>query len=136
MANEVIEFPDTEALLISYLNTRYAMDGTFSTVKAAVKIPETRPAQFTRLYRVGGSTPERIIERVTVIVDCYAANTSKASNLMRRTLAYLAAVDVVSGVQMYDPQVFAGPSNLPDPNVATQARYTATVSVGVRGTAI
>lgn len=136
MPNEVIEFPDVEALLLTYLNASYAADDVYPTVKAYVTIPATRPTVFTRVYRVGGSTPNLVVERATVIVDCYATTTVAASRLLRRTLAYLLAVDTISGVQVYDPQVFAGPSNLPDPNVGTQARYTATVSIGVRGTAI
>jgi hypothetical protein len=133
---EAIEFPDAEALVVTYLNARYLADATFGTVKAAVTVPATRPAALTRVYRIGGSVPSLVVERVTLIVDCYATKSVTASGLMRRTLAYLLAVNVVSGVQFYDPQVFAGPSNLPDPNVATQSRYTATFSVGVRGTAL
>lgn len=136
MTNEVIEFPDAEALLLTYLNAAYAADDDFSTVKAYVTVPATRPSTFTRLYRIGGSTPFPVVERVTFVVDCYATKSVTASQLIRRTLAYILAVNTISGVQMYDPQVFAGPSNLPDPNVGTQSRYTATVSVGVRGTAL
>ncbi len=133
---EVIEFPDAEGLLLSYLNVAYAADASFPAVRASVTVPATRPDEFTRLYRVGGSTPSPVIERVTLIVDCYALKSVRASALMRRTLAYLRAIETAGGVQFYDPQVFAGPANLPDPNVSTQSRYTATVSVGVRGTAI
>ena len=133
---EAIEFPDVEGLLLAYLNTAYAADASFPTVKAYVTVPATRPDEFTRLYRVGGSRPSVVVERVSVIVDCYAVKSVRASALMRRTLAYLTALDVTGGVQFYDPQIVAGPSNLPDPNVGTQTRYTATVSVGVRGTAL
>lgn len=133
---EVIEFPDTEGLLISYLNIAYAADATFPAVRASVTVPATRPDEFTRIYRVGGSTPSPVVERVTLIVDCYALKSVRASALIRRTLAYLLALETAGGVQFYDPQIFAGPANLPDPNVSTQSRYTATVSVGVRGTAI
>lgn len=133
---EVIEFPDVEGLLLSYLNTAYAADTSFPAVRASVNVPATRPDEFTRLYRVGGSTPLLVLERATLIVDCYAVKSVRASALMRRTLAYLLAIETAGGVQFYDPQIFAGPSNLPDPNVSTQSRYTATVSVGVRGTAL
>jgi len=133
---EAIEFPDVEALVVTYLNGRYVADDTFSAVSAGATIPATRPNAFTRIYRIGGSVSSVVVERVTLVVDCYATKSVTASALIRRTLAYLLALDTVSGVQFYDPQVFAGPSNLPDPNVGTQSRYTATVSVGVRGTAL
>lgn len=133
---EVIEFPDVEGLLLTFLNTAYAADDSFPNVRAGVNVPSTRPDEFTRLYSVGGSTPLPVLQRVTFIIDCYALKSVRASALMRRTLAYFLSIEQIAGVQFYDPQIFAGPANLPDPNVATQSRYTATGSIGVRGTAI
>jgi hypothetical protein len=133
---EAIEFPDVEAVLVGYLNVAFSSDASFSTVRAYVNVPATRPDEFVRLYRIGGSAPELVVERVTVLVDCYALKSARASALARRTMAYLRAIESAGGAQFYNPQVFAGPANLPDPNVSTQSRYTATVSVGVRGTAI
>jgi hypothetical protein len=133
---EVIEFPDVEGMLLTYLNTAYAADATFPSVRASVNVPKNRPDEFTRLYSVGGSTPLPVLQRVTVVIDCYALKSVRASALMRRTLAYFLAIEQIAGVQFYDPQIFAGPANLPDPNVATQSRYTATASIGARGTAL
>lgn len=136
MANEVVQFPDTEALLITYLNAAYTANATYTAVRAGVNVPESRPNLFTRLYRVGGSVPERIIERSTVLVECYALTTVAASALARFTQATLLSVDEVSGVQLYTPQLFAALANLPDPNVDTHERYTFTFSVGARGVAL
>jgi hypothetical protein len=135
VANEVIQFPDTEALLITYLNAAYTANATYTAVRAGVNVPESRPNLFTRLYRVGGSTA-RVIERNTVLVECYALTTVTANALARFTQALLLAVDQVSNVQLYDPQVFSALANLPDPNVDTHERYTFTYSVGARGVAL
>lgn len=133
---EIIEFPDAEALLLTYLNGAYPTSTGYTSVKAYVDVPATRPGEFTRLYRVGGSAPNPVIERVTLVVDCYATTSVRAAGLARRTAALILAADNINGTPIYDPQIFAGPANLPDPNVGTQRRYTMTVSVGVRGIAI
>lgn len=136
MANEVIQFPDSEALLITYLNAAYTANATYTAVRAGVNVPEARPNVFTRLYRVGGSVPERVIERNTFLIECYALTTLTANALARYTQALLLAVDQISDVQLYDPQIFSALANLPDPNVDTHERYTFTYSVGVRGIAV
>ena len=136
MANEVIQFPDTEALLSTYLNAAYTANPTYATRRAGVNVPEARPDLFTRLYRVGGSVPERVIERNTFLVECYGLTTVTASAFARYTQALLLAVDQVSNVHLYDPQIFSALSNLPDPNVDTHERYTFTYSVGARGVAL
>jgi hypothetical protein len=136
VAKEVILFPDTEALLITYLNAAYAASVTYASGVAGVNVPESRPNLFTRLYRVGGSVPEIIMERSTLLVECYALTTVTASALARFTQAQLLAVDEVSNVALYTPQLFSALSNLPDPNVDTHERYTFTFSVGARGVAV
>lgn len=137
MTKEVILFPDTEALLIAWLNTSYAARAPYTTVKANMTTPaDPKPTSFTRLYRIGGSNPSPVVERSTVLVECYAKTTVAANALARFTLATLMAVDEVQGVPMYDPQVLASIANLPDPTVPEYERYTFTFSVGARGTAL
>jgi hypothetical protein len=136
VAKEVIVFPDTEALVIAYLNAKYVGNVTYATVKAGVNVPESRPNLFTRLYRVGGSVPEIVMERSTFLVECYGLTTVTASALARFTQASLLAVDEVSNVALYTPQLFSALANLPDPNVDTHERYTFTYSVGARGVAL
>lgn len=133
---EAIEFPDSEALLVAYLNTAYSANATYTAVRAGVNVPESRPNLFTRLYRVGGSVPEIVVERGTHLVECYGLSSVSANALARFTKAHLLAVDQVSGVQFYNPEIFADLANLPDPNVSTHNRYTFTFSVGTRGTAL
>lgn len=137
MTKEVIVFPDTEALLIAWLNTNYAAQAPYTTVKANMTMPsDPKPASFTRLYRIGGSNPSPVVERSTVLVESYAKTTVAANALARFTLATLMAVDEVQGVPFYDPQVFASIANLSDPTVPEYERYTFTFSVGARGTAL
>ena len=138
MANEVIVFPDVEGLVLANLNTFYAATTGVTAVKAALMVPKTIPSsgEFVKVYRVGGSVNNLVIERATLLVEAYAKTTVRAYRIVSLTVARLLALDVISGVSIYDPQVFSGPGNLPDPSQPNLYRYTATVSLGVRGAAL
>lgn len=137
MTKEVIVFPDHEALLIAYLNSGYPTQPAFTTVKANLLIPgDPKPDMFTRLYRVGGSNPNLVTDRATVLVESYAKTTVLARSLAAFNQARLLAVDEIQGVPMYEPAIFTGLANLPDPTIPEYERYTFTYSVGARGTAL
>lgn len=138
MAKEVIVFPDAEGLVISDLNTFYAATAGFTSVRAGVLVPKAIPSagEFVKVYRVGGSVPSPVVERVTLLVEAYAKTTVRASAIIRLTVARILALDTVSSEPFYDPQVFSAPTILQDPSQPELYRYTATVSVGVRGTAL
>jgi hypothetical protein len=137
VTKQVIVFPDIEGLLIARLNARYAATAAYSTVRANMIVPaDPKPDRFTRLYRVGGSRPNLVTERATVLVEAYAKTTVIAQQLAAFTQAELLAVDEINGVSMYDPDIFSGLANLPDPTVPDYERYTFTYSVGARGTAL
>jgi len=140
MSNEVIVFPDVETLLVQYFNTKFSSYGGYTSplLKAYTKVPKTRPNRFVRVLRTGGSA-SLIQDRATVLVESWSTDAIEASNIAQLVRGLFHAIDTVTyqtvTYQFYRPQEFAGPANLPDPESA-QERYTQTLSVGVRGTAL
>jgi len=129
---EVIVAPDSEALLISYLNTAYAARS--NSVRAGTQVPTPRPAAFVRVIRVGG-TSTLVMDNPTFAVESWADDPILAYTNAALTRGLIHAIGSTGGSQFYDPQEFSGPANLPDPD-SGQARYTQTISVGVRQTAL
>jgi hypothetical protein len=135
---EILVAPDTETLIVKYLTAQLAARSPWTTTKAYTKVPKTRPAQFVRVLRTGGTrTP--FIDTPTLAVESWAGDGMTASNLAQMVRALLFAIDRVTynstTYQFYAPQEFSGPANLPDPD-SDQERYTETFSVGVRATAV
>lgn len=129
---EVIVAPDSEALVIAYLNTAYTARS--NAVRASTEVPTPRPVAFVRILRVGG-TSTLVIDRPTFAVESWADDPITAYNNAALTRGLIHAIDKPGTSQFYDPQEFSGPANLPDPE-SGQARYTQTISVGVRQTAL
>lgn len=129
---EVLVAPDAEALLISYLNTAYAARS--NSVRAGTEVPANRPSAFVRVIRVGG-TSALVVDSVTFAIESWADDPILAYTNAALTRGLIHAIGSVNGSQFYNPQEFAGPANLPDPE-SGQARYTQTISVGVRQTAL
>lgn len=138
---EVIVFPDIEPVIVAYLNAQYSTYSVDAT--AGTKVPlansTVTPAMFTRVIRTGGSVTDRVIDRVQLTIDSYGDTEEDAAVLAQKNRAFMLAIDQFThgGVtyQFYDPQEFAAPGNLPDPD-SGQERYTETLSVGVRGKAL
>ena len=134
MANEVIVFPDAEALIVTYLNAAFPSFTGHTSLKAYGRIPNPRPAEFVRILRTGG-TSSLVVDQVTFVAESWAAKPVDAFNIATRVRGLIKAIDTVSSVQFYKPLEFSGPANLPDPE-SGQERYTQTFSVGVRGSAL
>lgn len=139
---EVIVFPDAEAIIAAYLNQQYALRSITNTsagTKAPLSNSTVAGKKFTRVTRTGGSVVDRVIDRVQITLDSYGATETEAFELARLNRGLMYAIDRVTVAattyQFYEPQEFAGPGNLPDPDTG-QERYTETFSVGVRGTAL
>lgn len=134
-AYEPIAFPDTEALLVTYLGAELAARGDSATVHT--QIPTTRPARFVVVPRVGGPRRNLVVDSPTIAVESWANTAESAYGLCRIVRALLGALPgrVVDGVPFYRIDEFSGPVNLPDPE-SYQARYTLTVSLSLRGIAL
>lgn len=128
--SEVIIFPDVEALLIDLFVDE--LPGFGYSIPVASRVPNPRPSTFVRVMRVGGVATNMVTDTATVAVEAWAATESAAIALASTLRGILHAAELSRGV--YSVGEFAGPANLPDP-ATSQIRYTATYSVGVRGTA-
>lgn len=134
-AVEVITFPDTEDLLVTYLATELPAHG--DTATAHVQVPNPRPARFVLVPRVGGPARSFVVDEPTIGVECWASRPAQALALASLVRGLLQALpgQTVAGVPFYSYGEFTGPTNLPDPE-STQARYILTVTFTVRGQAL
>lgn len=121
----MILLPDVEALTIQTLNAGFstAMPG----VRWSTRIPDPRPAQFGRLFRIGGVRETLISEQAALSLEGWGESEVTAFAILRLARGILhdqdgALFGVVEG---------GGPANLPDP-LSSQSRYTMTVTVRVR----
>lgn len=114
------EAPDVEALFIQVLR---------GDVPVSTKVPADRKATFVRVSLAGGSGGT-LLDRPSVLVECWAPNSVSASTLARRTRQKLneARFDVVDGWQLYGIDC-AYPVYFPD---ETSDRYQFLASVRVR----
>jgi hypothetical protein len=135
---EILVAPDTETLIVRYLTAQLASRSPWTTTQVHTKVPKTRPTQFVRVLRTGG-TRSQFIDTATLVIESWAGDGITASNLAQMVRGLLFALDQVTynsvTYQFYAPQEFSGPANLPDPD-SDQERYTETFSVGVRATAV
>lgn len=122
---EVIVFPDAEAVLVAALKPVLG-------VPVVTRVPVTRPPSFVRLVRVGGSEPNLITDRATVVFECWAENAPDASDLASLTRGHVKAL-VPDSFRRY--RLIAGPQSFPDPASETP-RYQFTVQLDQRGYAL
>jgi len=132
MSNEVIAFPDAEALAIAWLTGKLGAGVTIAT-----KVPATRPAKFVKVTRTGGVQRDLISDDAQLTFECWAASEIDASAICRLVRAHLKAVEgeTVGGVFARKVTEIGGPANFPDPESASP-RYQYTASVACRGVAI
>ena len=133
---ERIDFPDPEAVLCAFL-TAQNVSGTYAGVKAATKVPATRPARFLRVFSVGGFDPTIVTAVTRFVVEGWGSTESVAQGLCARAVAQIVAAaraGVMGSTTVTSANVVSRPQNLPDPD-SNQSRYTATVEVAMRGAA-
>ena len=133
---QAILFPNVEKRLAQGLQAWLAGRGI--TVPVGGRTPDPRPAEYIRLYVIGGTRRDLVTDQPTVVVETYARTDERASDLANLARAYINALegtDLEPGAAVYRVGEFSRPANLPDPTT-TQSRYTATYSLDIRGTAI
>lgn len=132
VANEVIAFPDAEALAIAWLTGKLGAGVMIST-----RVPTTRPPKFVKVTRTGGVQLDITADQAQLTFECWALSETDASALCRLVRAHFKAIagETVSGVFARSVAEVGGPTNFPDP-ASTSPRYQYTASVACRGTAI
>lgn len=123
-------FPDPEAAVVTFLNTRLA--GAGLGARASTRVPNPRPASLVTVNRVGGSLRSVAHEDAMVTVECWDASSVAASDLARKVASWLVELDQGGCHVPQGPDGWAGrPVYLEDP-VAQVPRYTMTVIVRCR----
>lgn len=135
--SELIVFPDVEQEAADHLTNAFSSSEAFSDVIAAGRVPNPRPARFVRVRATGGQQLSINVDQPTVVVEGYADTDTDAAELTALATAILlqAGRDRQLGrAAVVSPgiAVIGRPQNLPDP-VTDQARYTATLTVALRG---
>lgn len=115
---------DVETMTVAFL--RPVVD----PVRVATAVPATRPAELVRVFRTGGAAENRVLELAQVTVQCWAANSVRASQIAQMCRhAFLndyTRMPLVRGVLETGGLYF-------DPDPATGIpRYTFTMQLSVR----
>lgn len=119
-----MSFPDAEAMVRTFLLP------VASPVKVVTIVPATRPASFVREFRTGGAAVNRVLERVQITVQGWAADAVTAfdltSDCREALLNRYSLMPLVRGVSEVGGLHFD-----PDPGSGTP-RYTFTHELMVR----
>lgn len=132
MPNEVVAFPDAEAIAVAWLTGKLGTGVAIST-----KVPNSRPPKFVKVTRTGGNQTDLIADAARLTFECWAPDEVTASEICRLARAHIkaAAGETVSGSYVRKVTDVGGPSNFPDPE-SMSPRYLYTATVVCRGTAI
>lgn len=114
---------------------------TVAAKTLGTKIPaaSTKPAEFGRVLATGGTGRDMVTDSPTLILEGYATKEQRARDLCALMLAGIqraARAGTLGELTIYSARVASLPANLPHPNVPTHFRFTATVSVDLRRSAI
>lgn len=116
-------FPDVEAMVIDFLNTRIVPP-------VSGKVPTPRPVKFVRAWRTGGAAVNRILERPTITIQGWAEDDAEAAALTRECREFLlnqyTLMPLVRGVEEV-----TGPYFDPDPDTGID-RYSCSIQLSVR----
>lgn len=119
-------YPDAELAVVTYLREKLG-----SLAQVHVRVPSSRPDQFVTVRRSGG-TSDGVLDRPLIDVFAWAGRDEDAKDLAQRVRAELGAIrGTHSGIQVTAVADYAGLSPAPDPS--TQARWTFSVQLTIRG---
>jgi hypothetical protein len=126
-----IAFDDIEVALADHLASELAARGISAPVR--IEVPATRPAEFVRLTRVGGSRSNLITDRPRIVAECWSELGIAAAALASTVRALINAVAPgYAGAVWVDRVVDVGMSFLPDPDTGIP-RYVVTAELHIRG---
>lgn len=133
---EAAVYPDSEAIICSYLRTYLPPLINEVTFQVSTDIPFERPEEFIRLMRTGGPAMNIVADRPQITIECWAMNEDRAYEIAKYARALIARLEgnVFSNTTFYRMDEFSGPISNPDPDTPEQARYSWTFTIGVRGT--
>lgn len=124
---EGVKFLDVPKAVCNYLRASQLLAG----LPIGTKVPTTRPPEFIRVLRTGGTKETIRSEAAQITIEAWAQDESSASDILSAARAVLNAADS----QLFGVREFGGPGNLPDPTTA-QIRFTMSFQIRARGTAV
>lgn len=128
MTRPVVLFPDAVLVTIEYLRTKLPDSLIYSDV------PESRPAEFVRVERVGGARRSLLLDRPRVDFQCWSDSEENAEALVATVRAYALAMGGKRGATtVYEVTEVSGPMWVPD-SLSGQARYAFAIEFCTRGT--
>lgn len=120
-----MKFPDVEAMVLTFLADR--VDAPVQT-----SVPDDRPDRFVRLWRNGGTSSNRVIDRPQVTVEAWSLDSVDASELAEACrsalLHHASEMSLVRGASEV-----SGPYSVSD-EATESPRYRFTVALTVRAT--
>lgn len=126
MTKPVVVFPDAVFVVIQYLRAALGDTPVYS------RVPESRPAQFVRVERLGGLRSSLVTDRPRIDVECWADSEEAAEALMSRSRAHVLAMAGKRGeTTVYNVAEVSGPMWLPD-STSGQPRYSFAVEFSTR----
>lgn len=127
MGKPLVFFPDAVGLVIDYLRT--ALPGTL----VYSRVPESRPAEFIRVRRIGGQRRGLILDRPRIDIQCWSDTEEGAEALMSTARAHALVMAGRRGeTTVYDLAEVGGPQWLPD-DVSGTPRYAFAIEFSARG---
>lgn len=120
-----MKFPDVEAMVLDFLAAHIG-----APVKTSV--PDDRPDRFVRIWRNGGASLNRVIDRPQVTVEAWSLDSADASALAEACRAALlhnaSDMPLVRG-----SSEVSGPYSVSD-EATESPRYRFTIALTVRAT--
>ena len=94
-------------------------------VLVSARMPKTRPLQFVRVDRVGGSMPTPVTDISRLLVECFASDMATAEDMTAQARQALrnAGGSIVAGAFVRGWTGEQGPVSFDDPTVTDQRRW-------------
>lgn len=136
---------DSEVAALAELSSLLPEHGFPGVTRAAgtlgTKLPTSspKPAEFGRVLATGGAGRDLVTDSPTLVLEGYATKEQRARDLCALMLAIVeraARAGSLGGVTVYRSSRVSLPANLPHPQVPTHFRFTATISVDLRRSAV
>lgn len=125
---------DAEAAVVAELNSRLPALGFSVPVRTTIP-GGTKPTSWVRVLAVGGTARDLVGDLVTLVIEGWSTQEVTARQLCASAVAAIEAAgrdgligDIPSGLV----RTAGFPANLPDPNLTTHRRYSATITAGLR----
>lgn len=142
MSTPAVIMPNAEKVLVAFFEAAFAELDGFDDLEVWSRIPDPRPDRWLLVRRVGGGRRDQICDNPMMAIEAWSGSKaeprpSDAHDVCQTALALLhgARGQAIAGTTLSRIEDVAGPANLPDPT-SEQPRYTTTVSVVLRGTAL